>query len=412
MAVSLLSNEISDVCLGKPALRSLPASASVADALSALKRCGDASLSVWSCDHRPPPAKKIAGDDDSCCRCVGKVSVVDVICFLCRPDNLPDPAIALRSPVLALLPTNATAIVRHVDSHSSLLDALDLILEGAQNLIVPIESYSSSSSSSSSRNPRRKLQKNQSPVTTTIHSDGREFCWLTQEDLVRFLLNCIGLFSPLSSRSIDSLGIIRTDVFAVQYDDHAASALNAIAVAHCQQTSVAVVTPDGKLLGEISPSTLAACDEMVAPAIVTLSAGDLMAYIDCGGPPEDMVRVVKAKLREMNMEGMLELMGEEFSVSSSSSSSSDEESTGSVGSSNKCQSTARYKRSGSNSARWVRRSEALVCNPQSSLVAVMIQALAHRVNYVWVIEEDYSLAGIVKFADVLSVFREHLQPFQ
>ena len=44
-----------------------------------------------------------------------------------------------------------------------------------------------------------------------------------------------------------------------------------------------------------------------------------------------------------------------------------------------------------------------------SLVAVMIQAIAHRVNYLWVIEDDCSLVGIVTFSNMLKVFREHLE---
>ncbi|XP_058082873.1 CBS domain-containing protein CBSX5-like [Magnolia sinica] len=388
MAVSLPSNEVSDLCLGKPALKSLSISATVGDALSALKRCSEICLSVWSCDHRSADKKKI-GD----CRCVGKVCMVDVICYLCREENLTDPASALKSPVSVLLP-KAPGIVRHVEPHLSLLDALDLILDGAQNLIVPIETY---------YNGRKKLLKNQS-ILGTSHSNGREFCWLTQEDFVRFLLNSIGLFSPLPALSIDSLNIIRTDVLAVPYHDPAALSVDAIALALSQQTSVAVVTSDGKIIGEISPFTLAACDETIAAAIATLSAGDLMAYIDCGGPPEDLIRTVKARLAERDMEGMLELLNE-FSSSSSSSSSDEESSFASS------PSTVRY-RPGSYSARMVRRAEAIVCHPGSSLVAVMIQALAHRVNYVWVIEDDYSLVGIVTFSDVLNVFREHLQPFQ
>lgn len=64
---------------------------------------------------------------------------------------------------------------------------------------------------------------------------------------------------------------------------------------------------------------------------------------------------------------------------------------------------------GSYSARMGRRSEeAIVCHPESSLVAVMVQALAHRVGYVWVVEEDYSLVGIVVLRDILKVFREQL----
>lgn len=126
-----------------------------------------------------------------------------------------------------------------------------------------------------------------------------------------------------------------------------------------------------------------------------------MAYIDLGGPPEDLLRVVKSRLKEKNLEGMLE----EFDTTSgtSSSSSSDEEY-----SSLSPPRPARYSRTTSYSGRMVRRTETIVCQPKSSLVAVMIKAIAHRVNYVWVIEDDCSLVGLVTFCDILKVFREQL----
>jgi hypothetical protein len=39
----------------------------------------------------------------------------------------------------------------------------------------------------------------------------------------------------------------------------------------------------------------------------------------------------------------------------------------------------------------------VVCSPTSLLVAVMVQELAHHVNYLWVVDKDanYCLAGIV-----------------
>lgn len=180
--------------------------------------------------------------------------------------------------------------------------------------------------------------------------------------------------------------------------------MEAISLSLADQTSVAIVDDDGVLIGEISPFTLACCDETVAAAIATLSAGDLMAYIDCGGPPEDIVRAVKARLKERNLEGMLE----EFCISSSfnSSSSSDEELPSPT--TNHQSRLGRLGRSGSYSARMVSRSEATVCHAGSSLVAVMIQAIAHRVNYVWVIEDDDSVVGIVTFAKMLEVFRDYM----
>lgn len=275
------------------------------------------------------------------------------------------------------------------------MEAIDLILQGAQNLVVPILQTKRSHISR-----RKQLLK----ASATSSHNGAEFCWLTQEDVIRFLLGSIGLFSPLPAFSIDALGIITTDVLAIDYYSPASSALGAISQSLTQQTSVGVVDSDGTFIGEISPFNLACCDETVAAAIATLSAGDLMAYIDCGSPPEDLVTVVKARLKEKNLEKMLQ----EFTISSSSagafsSSSSDEESASTRAL------TRRLSRSSSSSARMVRKAEAIVCHPKSSLVAVMIQAIAHRVNYLWVIEDDCSLVGIVTFSNILKVFREHVE---
>ncbi|EEF33829.1 CBS domain-containing protein CBSX5 [Ricinus communis] len=405
MAVSLFAHEVSDLCLGKPALRSLPVTATVAEALSALKNSDDSFLSVWNCDHI---TKRNSGfncdrEDRDECKCVGKVSIVDVICYLCQDKNLVSPSDALKDPVSVLLP-KIPGLVMHVEPSSSLVEAIDLILQGAQNLVVPIKTRLSSS------NSRRKQQQKLSATSTgltTIHK-GREFCWLAQEDIIRFFLSSIGLFSPVPALSIDSLGIITTDIITIDYNSPASATLGAINRALATQTSVAVVDGDeGILIGELSPFTLACCDETVAAAITTLSSGDLMAYIDCGGPPEDLVRVVMARLKHRGLEAMLQEFTNSttslVSFSTLSSSSSDEESTTTLHRSGK------YSRSKSYSARMVRRAEAIVCHPKSSLVAVMIQAIAHRVNYVWVIEEDCSLVGIVTFCNMLKVFREHLE---
>lgn len=128
-----------------------------------------------------------------------------------------------------------------------------------------------------------------------------------------------------------------------------------------------------------------------------------MAYIDCGGPPEDLIRIVKKRSEEKNLVKLLELFDEEepsnpYSSSSSSCSSDEEFGERSSG-----------RSGGYYSARMVRRSEATVCYPWNSLVAVMIQALAHRVSYVWVVEEDGDLAGIVTFESMLKVFHQRLE---
>ena len=113
MAVRFLAREVSDLCLGKPALRSLPVSATVADALSALKRSGESHVSVWTCEHSPAANGGVGGD----CLCVGKICMVDVICFLCREKNLLNPSSALQSPLFDLL-SKSPGIVKHLEPHS------------------------------------------------------------------------------------------------------------------------------------------------------------------------------------------------------------------------------------------------------------------------------------------------------
>lgn len=391
MAVRLLGHEISELCLGRPALRSLSVTATVGDALSALKRTGESCLSVWDCDHYP---FKSQGKDLRDCVCIGKVCMVDIICFLAEEKNLASPFLALESPVSVVIPKSST-IVRHLEPHSTLLEAIDLILEGAQNIIVPIQS----------RNSRRKFHPR--PSFSSTQHNGREYCWLTQEDVIRYLLNSIGIFSPVHASSIATLNIINSDsILAVRYEDPAKSALPLICQSHVAQTSVAILDENNKLVGEISPYTLACCDETVAAAVATLSAGDLMAYIDCGGPPEDLVKSVKTKLKKMKLEEFLELMEDDYSSSSSLVSGVSVSSSSSSCSSDEEFGNGKSGRIGGYSARMVRRSEAIVCYPWSSLVAVIIQALAHRVSYVWVVEEDGSLLGVVTFPGILKVFRE------
>ncbi|KAL4308589.1 hypothetical protein GQ457_01G042270 [Hibiscus cannabinus] len=381
MAATFLAREVSDLCLGKPPLRSLSISATVTDALAALKRSGDNCVSVWSCNHGHGLSPEGDGVDE--CRCVGKVCMADIICFLCEEEKLSNPATTLQAPLSVFIRKTGKVIIRHLEPNASVVEAIDLILEGAQNLVIPLENKG--------RNSRKKIL--QSSLWNSSFHNNRQYCWLTQEDIVRFLVNAIGVFSHIAVNPINSLGVINVcNIPTVHYDDPASSALPSISQSLEMQTSVAIVDGDGRLVGEISPFTLNSCGGDVAAAIATLSAGELMAYIDRGGPTEDLVQLVKERLRERNLVKALELMEEESGISS------DEEEELRVGG----------MRNGRSGAKVERRSETNVCRPWSSLVAVMIQAVSHRASYVWVVEEDRTLAGIVSFAGMLKVFRERI----
>ncbi|KAK4439903.1 CBS domain-containing protein CBSX5 [Sesamum alatum] len=382
MAVRFLNGEVSELCLGKPELTKVAASATIADALAALKTSRDSQVSVWVCT---------GGGSNGSCVCVGKFCAADLILFLCREENLTHPFKAFEAPVSDVLP-KGLPIVRHLNPTSSLLEALDYVLDGAQNLVIPIQSH----------HMQRKNFLHRQASSACTHYNGREYCWLTQEDLVRFFLNSIGAFSPIPTHTVESLDIINHDIMTVPYNKPASSALSYFHRALIEQTSVAVVDEQNKLIGEISPSTLACCDETAAAAIMALTAMDLMTYIDCCGPPEDLVQLVKTKLEEKKLEGLAELMDDfcESSMASSISSSSSDDEYG-------FSKNGWPSRSGGPSGRSYpgRRSEAIICSRGSSLVAVMIQALAHRVSCVWVVEEDRTVVGNVTFAGMLRVFR-------
>lgn len=279
----------------------------------------------------------------------------------------------------------------------SLVEAIDLIIEGAQNLIVPIQT-----------NPfTKKKQQNDKVSVTTTHSNGRRFCWITQEDIIQFLLGSIAVFSPLPAMTISDLCIINTThaIVAVDYHSSASTIISAVSRALADQTSVAVVEGEGddnfmSLIGEISPMTLTCCDETAAAAVATLSAGDLMAYLDGGNPPESLVQIIRSLLEVKGLMGLLSLFDSLSPSSPSSGYLSEEESPAR---------TTSFGRSMSTLARMARKSEAIVCNPKSSLMAVMIQAIAHRVNYAWVIEKDGCFVGMVTFVDILKVFRQFLE---
>ncbi|GAY59304.1 hypothetical protein CUMW_193520 [Citrus unshiu] len=328
-------------------------------ALLALKRLNESYINIWSSDHSARKRKAAAAniddhEDSAGCSCIGKVCMVNIITFL---REFIEPGICPSGPCFCSFAKDS-GIVRHLKPSASLLEAVDLLLGGVQNLVILPAGI--------------KLQPKPS-LKSTFHDS--EYCWLTQEDLIRYFLNFIGLLNPTPNQPINSHNIIDdAGILAIHYDDPAAFAIPLIAQSHIKQTSVAIVDEEGRLVGDISPFSLNSCDETVAAAIATLLAGDLMAYMDCGRPLKDLVRLVKQRLDEKNMVGLLELMEDDLEISSgscSNSSSSDEES--STGS-------ARSARSGGYSARVVHRSEAIVCYPWSSLMAVIMQALARRVS--------------------------------
>ncbi|KAL6911883.1 hypothetical protein ACP4OV_000688 [Aristida adscensionis] len=401
MAASLLSHVVSDLCIGRPRVLTLPPSTPVAAALAALRAGADPFVFV---DAAEPACRAERGAPTV----YTKVTVADVLCYVCGDaGNLGDPAAALSRPVSAVAAAVAGGVTHRVDPQTRLLDAIDTLLsDDCHGLLVPVHARG-----------RKKHQHVPSAAAAAVAVAGADCCMLTREDIVRHLFGSISHFSPVAARTVASLGLVRRGVHAVHVDDDGIDAIPLLRKALSDGTAVAVVADDDALVGEICPGVLGSCDvEPVSAAFAALSAGDVMTYIDCSvshTAPEFLLRAIRTQLKDKGLDAMADLLDAEFTgdaaslplahLSSSSSTSSDEDSP--LGR------ARRPRRMSSGSFGWRSTEDVVACHAGSSLVAVMAQALAHRVGYVWVVDEaSGELAGVVRFADVLAVLRDHLRP--
>ncbi|MCO5578947.1 hypothetical protein L7F22_032798 [Adiantum nelumboides] len=123
--------------------------------------------------------------------------------------------------------------------HCSLHEALVVVDGGAQNLRVQI--------TDSLKKHDRILHAsmlNSKPATQVLSlggHNGHNYYWLTHEDVLRFLISSISVFSPLPRMTIKDLGIIQTDILMVGVDDEASFTIEAIELACLNQTAVALV---------------------------------------------------------------------------------------------------------------------------------------------------------------------------
>jgi len=96
MAATLLSHVVSDLCIVRPRVLTLPPSTPVAAALAALRAGADPFVFV---DAEPAACRAKRG----AATVYVKVSVADVLCYVCGDaGNLRDPTAALGRPVSAV----------------------------------------------------------------------------------------------------------------------------------------------------------------------------------------------------------------------------------------------------------------------------------------------------------------------
>lgn len=116
MAASILSHVVSDLCIGKPAVRVLPQSTPIAAALATLRAGADPFVFV---DAALPSGAKAQQTTAATVVSV-KVSVAEILCYVCGDDgNLGDPTAALGRPVSVLTAAVGDhAVTRRVDAQT------------------------------------------------------------------------------------------------------------------------------------------------------------------------------------------------------------------------------------------------------------------------------------------------------
>jgi CBS domain-containing protein len=336
-------------------------------------------------------------------RFVGILNSLDIVAFLARSEYLEDQDKAMRTPVSEVIVPNNT-LLRQVDPGTRLIDALEMMKQGVKRLLVAksvvwkgmskrfsilyngkwLKNIDTSSGSSNNLN----ANTNRPSSSTTIIRD--KFCCLSREDVIRFLIGCLGALAPLPLSSISSLGIINPNYHSIE------ASLPAIEVTQSlpkDPSAIAVVErmPDAqyKIIGEISATKLWKCDYLAAAwALANLSAGQFVMGVEDNVTPRSLPDFALNSTvgdDKLGNGGGGSIRPKKFSSRSIGFFSNTSHSFG----------VSRNMYRG--------RSAPLTCKVTSSLAAVMAQMLSHRATHVWVIEDesDDVLVGVVGYADIL-----------
>lgn len=402
MASVFLYHVVGDLTVGKPELEEFYETETIGSAIRAIRESTECGITVWK---RKTHMEMAENNDTRQQRFVGILTSVDVVSFLAKPQCLEDQDKAMKTLVSdVVVPDNA--LLKIVDPGIRLIDALEMMKQGVRRLLVLkstvwkgmskrfsilyngkwLKNVDNSSCNNLSINvsaPSSAASSASSSSSSTPPFMRNKFCCLSREDIIRYLIGCLGALAPLPLSSISSLGAINHNYSSI---DASLPAAEATQKNPGDPSAFAIMesTPDGRhrILGEISVSKLWKCDYIAAAwALANLSAGQFIMGI------ED--NVSSRWLTDFNNNSLDN--GVESTrprkISSMSSGYSPVSPTFGVG-------RGTYRG----------RSAPLTCKTTSSLAAVMAQMLSHRATHVWVTEgedDDDVLVGVVGYADIL-----------
>ncbi|KAL6988870.1 CBS domain-containing protein cbsx6 [Sarracenia purpurea var. burkii] len=396
-----LYHVVGDLTVGKPEMVEFAETETVEAAIWAIGESMEGGIPVWR--KRSPHKSGVENAEMRQQRFVGILNSLDIVAFLARDECLVDQDKAMKTPVsYVVVPNNS--LLKEVDPATRLIDALEMMKQGVRRLLVPKSIgwkgmskrfsilYNGKwlknldTSSSCNTNSAANTNRTSASSTTTIHG---KFCCLSREDIIRFLIGCLGALAPLPLSSIYILGAINPNYYWVEASHPAIEATRKLPQ---DPSTVAVVEPtsDGryKIIGEISACKLWKCDYLAAAwALANLSAGQFVMGVEDNVTPRSLPDVLLNPTVGDNYGGGGGTMRpKKFSSRS----------IGFVSTPNPSFGVGRSMYRG--------RSAPLTCKVTSSLAAVMVQMLSHRATHVWVTEEDENedvLVGVVGFADIL-----------
>ncbi|PKA63827.1 CBS domain-containing protein CBSX6 [Apostasia shenzhenica] len=390
MAAVFLHHVVGDLTVGKPEVKEFWEGETLEAAMREIAGAAEGAITVW---RRTGEEAVVEGGRAP--RFVGILNSLDVVAFLAKEV---DREVAMRKPVREIVRSNPL-LLKEVDPATRLIDALEMMKQGTKRLLVRKNVTWKGMSKRFSVLYNGKWLKNFDSSSTTAPSPNssagsswpssswqENYCCLSREDVVRFLIGCLGALAPLPLSSISTLGAVS---HSYCYIDASSPALDILHVFPHDPSAAAVVetSPSGtqKIIGEISAYKLWKCDYLAAAwAMANLSAGQFV----------------------MGSEDEAQDSFPDFTISSQLNTAAAAAADHSPPRPGKFSSRSigffgHQPAGGLRSARsmYRGRSAPLTCRRTSSLAAVMAQMLSHRATHVWVTEEESEenlLVGVKK----------------
>ncbi|KAJ4836537.1 CBS domain-containing protein cbsx6 [Turnera subulata] len=415
MASVFVYHVVGDLTVGKPEMAEFVETETVGAAIRAIGESTECGIPVWK---RRGVQLMEESPEMRQARFVGILNSMDIVAFLARPESLRDQGKALDTPVSqVLIPNNS--LLKQVDPATRVIDALEMMKHGVRRLLVRKGTVWKGMSKRFSilyngkwlknADSSSTLSLNTTRSSTTSTSTRQLFCCLSREDVIRFVIGCLGALAPLPLSSISSLGAINPNYTSIEASLPAIQSTTSLPV---DPTAVAVVDSSSshgqsKIIGEISASRLWNCDYLGAAwALANLSAAQFVMGVEDNSIPDFALNS--------------QLLLGDTSTTTNNNNSTAAMVNGLGGSTRPRKFSSRSigfnlgsPGFGIGRSMYRGRSVPLTCRTTSSLAAVMAQMLSHRATHVWVTQDDTEdvLVGVVGYADILAAVAKHPASF-